>query len=174
MADSITSGADSQVDTPAAEGKTQTPVPVQASAPSGSPLQPASEESGATTVEKMRAEAAVESNRIATMRRLCAGRFPEIEAQAIRDGWDATRCELEILRHCRPTAPAIHVRHEVVNGTILEAACLLTAKLDHVEDLFDEQALEAATKRFRGRHWFAGIDSGGGLGQRLHRPKFSG
>jgi hypothetical protein len=47
-------------------------------------------------------------------------------------------------------APAAHVRTETVNGTLLEAACLLTAKLDGVENLFDDQALEAASKRFRG------------------------
>ena len=33
---------------------------------------------------------------------------------------------------------------------VLEAACMLTAKLDGVEKLFDEQTLEAASKRFRG------------------------
>jgi hypothetical protein len=99
----------------------------------------------------MRAEAAAESARIATMRRLCAGEHPDIEARAIREGWDAMRCELEILRDTRPKAPAAHVHQtNTVNGAILEAACLLTAKLDHVEDLYDEQALEAAQKRFRG------------------------
>ena len=159
-ADSITMGADSQAGTPTTAGTVQTPAAVQA-ATSSVALTPialtpsaqdhmATDNPGVTTVEKMRAEAAVESSRIATMRRLCAGRFPEIEAQAIRDGWDSTRCELEILRNSRPKAPAAHVRQDVVNGSILEAACLLTAKLDQVENLFDEQALETAGKRFRG------------------------
>ena len=30
------------------------------------------------------------SNRIAAVREICAGRHPEIEAQAIREGWDET------------------------------------------------------------------------------------
>ena len=58
----------------------------------------------APTVAEVRAgalEALAENNRIADIRRICAGKFSNIEAQAIRDGWDATRCELEVLR-CRP------------------------------------------------------------------------
>jgi hypothetical protein len=141
MGDNIYKGADSQANTPAS-GE---PSGVQAA---GTPVlgQPAE-----NTVQQMRAEAAAESARIAAMRRLCDGKYPDIEARAIREGWDAMRCELEILRDTRPKAPAAHVhKTNVVNGAILEAACLLTAKLDHVEDLYDEQALEAAQKRFRG------------------------
>ena len=37
-----------------------------------------------------------------------------------------------------------------MNTTLLEAACLLTAKLSGVEKLYDEQTLEAAERRFRG------------------------
>ncbi len=112
---------------------------------------PASGQPTDNPVQKMRAEAAAESARIAAMRRLCDGKHPDIEARAIREGWDTLRCELEILRDGRPKAPAGHVHQSnTVNGTILEAACLLTAKLDHVENLYDEQALEAASKRFRG------------------------
>ena len=37
-----------------------------------------------------------------------------------------------------------------VNGTVLEAACLLTAKAAAVETLFDEPTLDAAQRRFRG------------------------
>jgi hypothetical protein len=141
MRDSIYMGADSQAKSPAtgeAAGVHAAGIPA-----SGQPTENA--------VQKMRAEAAAESARIAAMRRLCDGKYPDIEARAIREGWDAMRCELEILRDTRPKAPAAHVHQtNVVNGTILEAACLLTAKLDHVEDLYDEQALEAAQKRFRG------------------------
>jgi len=112
---------------------------------------PASGQSADNTIQKIRAEAAAESARIAAVRRICNGKYPDIEARAISEGWDAMRCELEILRDNRPKAPAAHVHQsDTVNGTILEAACLLTAKLDHVENLYDEQALEAASKRFRG------------------------
>jgi hypothetical protein len=37
-----------------------------------------------------------------------------------------------------------------VSGAVLEAACLLTAKLDGVERLYPEQTLEQASRRFRG------------------------
>ncbi|MCA9222872.1 MAG: hypothetical protein KDA71_21280, partial [Planctomycetales bacterium] len=51
-----------------------------------------------SAVDEIRAQAAAEVSRIAAVRQLCGGRFPEIEAKAIREGWDATRCELEVLR----------------------------------------------------------------------------
>jgi hypothetical protein len=104
------------------------------------------------TIAKMRAEALAETNRIAEIRRVCAGKFPNIEAQAIRDGWDATRCELEVLRGSRPKAPAVHVHdsNNNVNNRLLEAACLMTAKLEGVEKIYDEPTLEAAGQRFRG------------------------
>ena len=70
--------------------------------------------------------------------------------KAIREGWDATRCELEILRASRPKAPAALSPNNGVNAAVLEAACVLTAKLDQPEKLFDEPTLDAAEKRFRG------------------------
>jgi len=144
MADSITIGANSQPVSPTSGEVAKPPVPVQAAAASDlTTPDPA-------VVQKLRAQAAAETSRIAAMRRICAGRHAEIEAQAIRDGWDETRCELEVLRANRPKAPAAHVADNTVNGTMLEAACLLTAKLDGVQDLFEDRTLEAAQKRFRG------------------------
>jgi len=101
-------------------------------------------------VETLRAQALAEINRIAAIRRVCNGRFPQIEAQAIRDGWDATRTELEVLRATRPRTPAIHVPDQTINARVLEAACLLTGRVANIEALFDEQTLDTATKRFRG------------------------
>jgi len=94
---------------------------------------------------------AAEAARVLAIRQVCAGRHPDIEAQAIRDKWDVSRCALEILRITRPKAPAVHVRSpEAVTGRLLEAACMLTAKAAKVEELFDEPTLEAAGRRFRG------------------------
>jgi hypothetical protein len=104
----------------------------------------------ANPVDDIRAQAAAEVERIAHIRRLCAGRHPEIEAKAIREGWDATRCELEVLRANRPRTPAVHVSDKTINACVLEAACLLTGRVDNIEALFDEQTLDVATKRFRG------------------------
>lgn len=101
-------------------------------------------------VDDIRAQAAAEVERIAAVRRLCAGKQPALEARAIREGWDAQRTELEVLRATRPTAPAVHAPDNSVTGHVLEAACLLTAKAAQVEEHYDERTLELASKRFRG------------------------
>ena len=101
-------------------------------------------------VTAMRLTAAAESERINAIRRLCSGRAPQLEAQAIRDGWSEQRTELEILRSTRPPAPAVHTPDNSVNGQVLEAACMLTAGLAHPELSYSEQALERASQRFRG------------------------
>ncbi len=104
----------------------------------------------ASAIEDIRAQALAETSRIATIRRLCAGQHLDVEAQAIREGWDATRTELEILRANRPKAPAIHVHDQNVSTQVLEAACMLTAGLDEPEKHCEMQALDLAAKRFRG------------------------
>ncbi len=106
--------------------------------------------SNANAVEDIRAQALAETTRISAVRRLCAGQHDEIEAKAIREGWDSTRTELEILRAGRPKAPAIHVHDQNVSTQVLEAACMLTAGLDAPEKHCEEQALDLAAKRFRG------------------------
>jgi hypothetical protein len=99
----------------------------------------------------IRAEAAAETERIAAVRKTCAGKHPEIEAKAIREGWDAMRCELEVLRAERPAAPAIPSGGgSDVTADVLEAACAITAKLTKPEDHYSEETLERASKKFRG------------------------
>jgi hypothetical protein len=39
---------------------------------------------------------------------------------------------------------------QTVTGTVLEAACMLTARLADVEKVYDEKTLDAASRRFRG------------------------
>ncbi|MCC6907190.1 MAG: hypothetical protein IT430_04545 [Phycisphaerales bacterium] len=104
----------------------------------------------ASAVGDIRAQAVAETTRISAVRRLCAGQHDEIEAKAIREGWDSTRTELEILRASRPKAPAIHVHDQNVSTQVLEAACMLTAGLDEPEKHCQEQALDLAARRFRG------------------------
>ncbi len=77
-----------------------------------------------TTVETMRAESAAESERIYAIRQACAGRHGDIEARAIRDGWNIQRAELEVLRAGRPPAPLIQSIVSVPTETIIEAAIL--------------------------------------------------
>lgn len=114
------------------------------------PTTPATGIVATSPVDDIRAQAAAEVERIAAIRRICAGKNAGLEARAIREGWDAQRIELEILRTTRPSAPAVHVPDNSINCQVLEAACLLTAKAAHVEEAYDEQTLDLASRRFRG------------------------
>lgn len=76
------------------------------------------------TVEQVRADALAETNRINAIRKACGGRFGDIEARAIAEGWDASLAELEVLRASRPSVSVMHGRHEPATRTVLEAAIL--------------------------------------------------
>jgi len=104
----------------------------------------------AESVADLRAQAAAEQERIAGVRTACGEAHPEIAAQAIREGWDVTKTELEVLRADRPKAPAAHIPDNSLSGQVLEAACMLSGHLEGVEKRFDEKTLDAASKRFRG------------------------
>ncbi|MCC5786892.1 MAG: Mu-like prophage major head subunit gpT family protein [Phycisphaerales bacterium] len=138
-----------------ADGSTSATIAAGGSSPQSPDLSP--QETGAggpaseasSAVAAMRAQVAAESERIAAVRRLCAGQHAEIEARAIRDGWDATRTELEVLRASRPKAPAIHApAAPAMNQRVLEAACVLSGRLSSPERHCAEQDLEAATRAF--------------------------
>ena len=79
----------------------------------------------ADPVADMRARAAAEQERIAAVRKVCGDDHAEIDAKAIKEGWDVTRTELEVLRAERPKAPAVHVagqhRHRQRAGGRLHA-----------------------------------------------------
>lgn len=76
------------------------------------------------TAEQVRAEALAETNRITAIRKACGGRFGDIEARAINEGWDGPRTELEVLRASRPIGPAIYSHREPATRAVLEAAIL--------------------------------------------------
>ena len=134
--------AEMKASTPKPAPKSKKPAPKQIPAPAPDEVNAA--------VSEMREEAAAESRRIASIRKICAGQHPDIEAKAIEEGWNAERVELEQLRASRPQAPAVHSRDNPITGQVLEAACMLTAGLTNVEQAHDEQTLEAAGRRFRG------------------------
>jgi len=103
-------------------------------------------------VADMRAQATTESRRIAAIRNICDGKYAEIEAKAIEDGWDETRTELEVLRASRPKAPAIHDGGNTAPGAkVLEAAALMTGGIAGNDLLatHGEQTVETADRRFR-------------------------
>ncbi len=113
------------------------------------------------SMDQIRAEALAETNRIAGIRRICNGKCTDIEAQAIRDGWDQTKTELEVLRASRPKAPVAggnvmgapmgfsFASPGPTTSAMLEAACLLSAGLSKPGNHCSEQDLDAASKRFR-------------------------
>lgn len=102
------------------------------------------------TPEQVRAAALAETARIASIRKVCCGKHTDIEAQAIRDNWDATRTELEVLRASRPKAPNGPPADYGVTSEVLEAACFQSAKLEGIEKVCSEQAMDIAAKRFKG------------------------
>lgn len=146
----VTPSADAQasVAPPSAAPPTAAP-PVNAAQLPAAPA--ASVPLGATdSIAALRVAEAAETERIAAIRRVCGGRLPQLEAQAIREGWTEQRAELEALRGQRPAVTAIHVADHTVTAAMLEAACCLAAGLGDVASQTDEQTLERAERRFRG------------------------
>jgi len=94
----------------------------------------------------MRDRCAAEKERIHAISKVCAGEHPDIEAKAVREGWDVNRTELEVLRASRPKAPKIHGAPPVASARVLEAAVWMSANVAEKDCLreFGEQTLEAA------------------------------
>lgn len=77
------------------------------------------------TTTEVQEQVEAERNRAAEITRLCGGKHPEIQAQAIKDGWDPTKTELEVLRAARPKAPTVWVPTTfLADHTVIEAALL--------------------------------------------------
>lgn len=100
-------------------------------------------------VSDLRKKLAAETQRIAEIHAICNG-HAEIEAKAIAEGWDATRCELEILRAMRPKAPAVQ-QQPAATPKIFEAVALMAAGVSdaRLQAMYDVPTLEAAD-RMRG------------------------
>lgn len=124
----------------------------------GGPPATAGKDVIASAVADLRAELAAETARIAAIRTICAGKHPDIEAQAIREGWDEHRTELAVLREERPKAPAIHAGGTsggMIASDVIEAALCLQAGVP-CEDQYPDQTLDRAQKyRRRGLRWCA-------------------
>jgi hypothetical protein len=122
----------------------------------GQAASPAAPSPGAATMTEVDPVTALRARRAQEIRRqervgaVCAGRFPKIEAQAIEEGWDETRTELEVLRASRPQAPAVPVHDDVArNGASIEAALCLSAGLTEAQvgRWYDERTMETAVSR---------------------------
>lgn len=103
---------------------------------------------------QMRQDAAAEMERIQAIRKICGDDNAEIAAKAIKENWDATRTELEILRAQRPKAPAVRdgAANTPAQGQVLEAACMLSGgvRADDLQGRYEDKAIEAAMKNYRG------------------------
>ena len=66
----------------------------------------------------------LEASRVANITAMCGQKYPEIRAKAIEEGWNETRCELEVLRASRPRVPTVLSGPAVPAGAVLEASLL--------------------------------------------------
>ena len=127
-------------ESPTPEQPTSTPTTVNAAATTdGDP------------VVAMRRQMAAETRRVEAIRKLCRGKHPDIEAQAIEEGWDETKVELHVLRASRPQVPAVVTRPQGNTPQVFEAVAMMASGLpmDRIEALYAEPILEAAD-RLRG------------------------
>ena len=101
------------------------------------------------------AEAAVraERERVAAVRAVCGGEFPEIEAKAVAEGWGRERVSEAVLaayRERQPTtsAPSVTVRKSGTTARTLEAALSLRAGIDgdSLAREMGEETVEAASR----------------------------
>jgi len=97
------------------------------------------------------------------LRELFGGRYPDLEAKALEEGWDETKCRDQIearareerkqqllaaMRDSRPQAPAVHTSQPPVNAArVLEAAAMIAARADTID--YTPQEVEAAQRRWR-------------------------
>lgn len=98
---------------------------------------------------RIRADAAAETVRITAVRKICEGKFPEIEAKAIADGWTETKTELEVMRAARPKSPEVRPGSQDRGDAVIEAAFAQTLGLRDREKMYPAPILEAAD-RMRG------------------------
>jgi len=129
-------GAEHQHETTPPTENTDTPATVNASAVTTDP------------VADMRQQMATETRRIEAIRKVCDGKHPDVEAQAIEEGWDTTRCELHVLRASRPNVPAVHTMPRQTGPRVFEAAAMMSSGLTNsvLEAAYDAPVLEAADK----------------------------
>lgn len=149
------------VNTPAAPAA-EAPKNVEAAAPAApAPVAQAKVEAAAAPVNalavdaKAIAQAAIkaERDRVAMIKAVCKGEFPEIEAKAISEGWQKDQLNEAVLAAFRAKQPTADVNITIkkengMNAKHLEAALSLRAGIDGdklVKDM-GEEVVEAAMK----------------------------
>jgi phage head maturation protease len=76
------------------------------------------------TADAIRTAAIAETERVNAIRAACAGRHGDIELQAIREGWNAQRTRLEVLRASRPQPMLTQGQPVAASKDVLTAAIL--------------------------------------------------
>jgi hypothetical protein len=101
-----------------------------------------------SAVADIRTAAAAETARIAAIKKICGSKYDDIEAKAIAEGWDQSKCELEVLRASRPTVNIITSQKITATPKVFEAIALMSSGIQagRLEKLYDVQTLEAADK----------------------------
>jgi len=99
-------------------------------------------------VVAMRRGIVAETKRIEAVRKICAGKHPEIEAKAIEEGWDETKVELHVLRASRPKVPPVLTPQRPTGPEVFEAAALMASgvPMPRIEAAYQAPVLEAAHK----------------------------
>ncbi|HBG25673.1 MAG: hypothetical protein A2Y10_02485 [Planctomycetes bacterium GWF2_41_51] len=101
-----------------------------------------------TTIADIRAAAAAETTRITAIKKICSGKYDDIEAKAIAEGWDQPKCELEVLRASRPNVNIITSQKITATPKVYEAVALMASGIagSRLEKFYDNQTLEQADK----------------------------
>lgn len=126
---------------------TPAPAPIAGSVPAPAPAPQPDD-----FIARRRQLEAAEDERIAAIRAACNGRHTTIQAQAIREGWDMNRVNLEVLRAERTEAPGGIVRHTMDAGrmaAVLTASLCMTGGMTEraVAAYHDAPTMEAALSR---------------------------
>lgn len=124
-----------------------TPAEVNQTAATPQPVVAAAQESKAAILASERA-------RIADIKAMCAGEFPDIEAEAIQNGSSVDETSMKVLAAMRANRPqadksgiSIHSAHDIDARTI-EASLCFRAGIDESEMLkaYGEQVMEAGSR----------------------------
>lgn len=122
--------------------------------PEGDDDPPADPESPEERMKALRASAAAELRRQAEIEGLAAkyagDKTKTLVAQAIEEGWDVNKAELEIMRAARPAAPGVQTGGVNLTAKAMEAALLIAYRVvaeDRLAKQYDAQTMEAATSR---------------------------
>jgi hypothetical protein len=100
-------------------------------------------------VAKQNELAAANLERIARVQELCTN-HPKIAAQAVKENWNETKTELEVLRASRANVPAIHSHGgPSQDATVIEAGMRMSLGRKNLDKEYKPEVLEAAHRDYK-------------------------